>query len=63
MTDRAVIEDYNDLSDDEFRVVARRFVEQHYPAELRNPLRLAGARLAARARRHGALGQQISDPD
>ena len=32
-------EDFNALSDDEFRVVARRFVEQHYPAELRNPLR------------------------
>jgi hypothetical protein len=31
--------DLNALSDDEFRAVVRRFVEEHYPPELRNPQR------------------------
>jgi alkylation response protein AidB-like acyl-CoA dehydrogenase len=40
MTDAAgAAQDYNALTDDEFRAVSRRFVEQHYPPELRNPLR------------------------
>ena len=40
MTDAAsVAQDYNALTDDEFRAVSRRFAEQHYPPELRNPLR------------------------
>ena len=38
MTDAAG-QDFNALTDDEFRVAVRRFVEQHYPPELRNPLR------------------------
>src|SRR5262245_65868921 len=35
----AEAQDYNALADDEFRALARRFVEEHYPPELRNPLR------------------------
>ena len=39
MNDVGSPQDFNALTDDEFRTVARRFVEEHYPPELRNPLR------------------------
>lgn len=33
----STLPDYNSWSDDEFRAEVRRFVEQNYPAEIRNP--------------------------
>jgi alkylation response protein AidB-like acyl-CoA dehydrogenase len=39
VNEAADIEDLDQLSDDEFRILVRNFIEKQYPPELRNPAR------------------------